>query len=287
MTRIVRCGLIQVGCGNKLPTSIPAIKKVMIDKHLKMIAQAARKKVQILCLQELFYGSYFAAEQNSRWFNMAEKVPQGTTTKLMQRLARKYKMVIIVPLMEQEVVGEYYDTAVVIDADGKYLGKYRKVHIPQSHPGFWEKFYFRPGNLGYPVFKTKFASVGIYICYDRHFPEGARIMGLKGAEIVFNPNATVRGLSEHIWELEMPALAAFNQYYVGVINRVGKEPWNTGVFYGKSYFCDPRGQIIKRAARNKEELLVADLDLDKIKEVRDNWQFYRDYRPETYGELLK
>jgi N-carbamoylputrescine amidase len=285
MSRIVRCGLIQASNVKGPDSSNAVIKKAMIDKHLKLIAQAAKKKVKILCLQEIFYGPYFAAEQNHRWYQMAEKIPQGETTQLMMKLAKKYKMVIVVPIMEETIPGEYYNTAAVIDADGKYLGKYRKTHLPHCHPGFWEKFYFKPGNLGYPVFNTKYAKIGVYLCYDRHFPEGPRVFGLKGAEIVFNPNATVAGLSEHLWKLGMPAHAAFNQFYVGVINRVGKEYWKTGEFYGTSYFADPRGQIISEASRNKDELLVADLDLDKIREVRDKWQFYRDRRPDTYYEV--
>ncbi|MEK7449913.1 MAG: nitrilase-related carbon-nitrogen hydrolase [Planctomycetota bacterium] len=286
MSKIIRCGLIQAANVKGPASSNAVIKKAMIDKHLKMITQAARQKVQILCLQEIFYGPYFAAEQNPRWYQLAEKVPEGPTTSLMRKIARKHKMVLVVPLFEEVMAGEYYNTAVVIDADGKYLGKYRKVHLPHCYPGFWEKFYFRPGNLGYPVFETKYAKIGVYLCYDRHFPEGTRIMGLKGAEIVFNPNATVSGLSEHIWTLEMPAHAAINQYFVAVINRVGKEPWPIGEFYGSSYFADPRGQVIKKAGRDKDELLVADLDLGMVRKVRDNWQFYRDRKPETYGEIL-
>jgi N-carbamoylputrescine amidase len=206
----------------------------------------------------------------------------------MQETAKKYSMVIIVPLYEVESTGVYYNTAAVIDADGTYLGKYRKNHIPQVAPGFWEKYYFRPGNLGYPVFQTKYAKVGVYICYDRHFPEGARDLGLNGAEIVFNPSATVAGLSEYLWKLEQPAHAVANGYFVGAINRVGREePWNIGEFYGQSYFCDPRGKMLAEAKRDRDELVIADLDLDVIKEVRNIWQFYRDRRPDTYGGLVK
>jgi N-carbamoylputrescine amidase len=287
MSQIVRTGLIQASNVKGPEFTNQSIKKAMIDKHLKLIKQAADKKVKILCLQEIFYGPYFAAEQNTRWYQLAEKVPNGPTTKLMQNLAKKYKMVMVVPIYEEEQTGEYYNTAVIIDADGKYLGKYRKNHLPHCYPGFWEKFYFRPGNLGYPVFQTKYAKIGVILCYDRHFPEGARILGINGAQIIFNPNATVTGLSAHIWKLVMPAHAAVNQYFVGVINRTGKEYWNTGEFYGTSYFADPRGQIIAQASRNKDEVLIADLDLDMIREVRDNWQFYRDRRPETYGDILK
>jgi beta-ureidopropionase len=286
MSRIVRGGLIQASCpvGGNRP--LAEIKKAMIDKHLKLIEQAAKKKVRVLCLQELFYGPYFCAEQNIRWYELTERVPDGPTTKLMQKIAAKHGMVIVVPVYEEQMPGLYFNTAAVIDADGSYLGKYRKHHIPHVHPGFWEKFYFTPGDLGYPVFNTQFARVGVYICYDRHFPEGARALGMNGAEIVFNPSATVAGLSEHLWELEQPAHAVANGYFVGAINRVGREkPWNIGEFYGKSYFCNPRGEIFAQASRNKDEVVIADLDLDVIGEVRKTWQFYRDRRPETYGAL--
>jgi len=286
MSRIVRCGLIQARNPLGPDQPLAKIKKAMIDKHLKLIEQAAKKKVKILCLQELFYGPYFCAEQNTRWYELVERVPEGPTIKLMQKIAAKHHMVIVVPVYEEEMAGLFFNTAAVIDADGKYLGKYRKHHIPHVHPGFWEKFYFTPGDLGYEVFETKYASVGVYICYDRHFPEGARILGLNGAEIVFNPSATVAGLSEYLWELEQPAHAVANGYFVGAINRVGTEkPWSIGEFYGKSYFCNPRGKIIAQASRDKDEVLVADLDLDMILEVRKTWQFFRDRRPETYGPL--
>src|SRR6059036_858777 len=288
MTRIVRCGLIQAKNELSPKHSLEAIKKAMIDKHVKLIEQAGRKKVQVLCLQELFYGPYFCAEQDARWYGLTERVPAGPTTQLMQKIAAKHHMVIVVPVYEEEMTGLYYNTAAVIDADGKYLGKYRKNHIPHCHPGFWEKFYFTPGDLGYPVFETRYARVGVYICYDRHFPEGARILGLNGAEIVFNPSATVAGLSEYLWELEQPAHAVANGYFVGAINRVGEEaPWKIGEFYGKSYFCDPRGKIVAQASRDKDELLVAELNLDEIQKVRDTWQFYRDRRPESYGEITR
>ncbi len=287
MSRIVRAGLIQASNVLGADKPLEKIKKAMIDKHLKLIEQAAKKKVQILCLQEIFYGPYFCAEQNSRWYELTESVPDGPTIKLMQKLAAKYRMVIIVPIYEREMTGLYYNTAAVIDADGKYLGKYRKHHIPQVAPGFWEKFYFTPGDTGYPAFQTRYARIGVYICYDRHFPEGARILGMNGAEIVFNPSATVAGLSEYLWELEQPAHAVANGYFVGALNRVGKEaPWNIGEFYGKSYFCNPRGKIIAQAGRDKDELVVADLDLDMIAEVRNVWQFFRDRRPDSYQPLV-
>jgi beta-ureidopropionase len=287
MARTVRCGIIQASCeGSPESKSLEALKKAMTRKHLRLIEQAARKKVQILCLQELFYGPYFCAEQNARWYELTERIPGGPTIQMMGKIARKHGMAMVLPIYEEEMPGVYYNTAAVIDADGKYLGKYRKHHIPHCHPGFWEKFYFTPGNLGYPVFETRYARIGVYICYDRHFPEGARILGLNGAEIVFNPSATVAGLSEYLWELEQPAHAVANGYYFAAINRVSHEkPWDIGEFYGKSYFCNPRGKIIAQASRDKDELLVADLDLDMIREVRSTWQFYRDRRPETYEQL--
>jgi len=288
MSRIVRCGLIQCQLAASSELPIAKIKKAMIDSNVAFIEQAAQKGVQILCMQELFYGPYFCAEQDIKWYAMVEKVPDGPTIKLMQKIAKKHAMVLVVPVYEEEITGMYYNTAAVIDADGAFLGKYRKHHIPQVGPGFWEKFYFKPGNTGYPVFKTRYADIGVYICYDRHFPEGARALGLHGAEIVFNPSATVAGLSEYLWELEQPAHAVANGYFVGAINRVGTEaPWNIGEFYGKSYFCDPRGKIIAQASRDKSELVVADLDLNLIQEVRQVWQFFRDRRPDSYQALVE
>jgi len=197
-------------------------------------------------------------------------------------------MAMVVPIYEEEMTGLYYNTAAVIDADGEYLGKYRKTHIPHCLPGFWEKFYFTPGNLGFPTFATKYARIGVYICYDRHFPEGARALGLNGAEIVFIPSATTKGHADYLWELEQRAHAVANGYFVGTINRVGTEPpWNIGQFFGSSYFCNPDGRILVKGSEDKDELIVADLDLDEIKEVRTHWQFYRDRRPEMYGELSK
>ena len=287
MSRNVRCGLIQAKNVLGPDHSMAEIKQAMIDKHLKLIEQAGKEKVQILCLQELFYGPYFCAEQDAKWYDLTERVPDGPTTRLMQKLAAEHHMAIVVSLYEEEMTGLYYNTAAVIDADGAYLGKYRKHHIPQVAPGFWEKFYFTPGDTGYPAFQTKYARIGVYICYDRHFPEGARILGLNGAEIVFNPSATVAGLSEYLWELEQPAHAVANGYFVGAINRVGVEkPWAIGEFYGKSYFCTPRGKIIAQGSRDKDELVVADLDLDMIAEVRKTWQFFRDRRPDSYKPLV-
>ncbi len=286
MHRITRAALIQAS--NALPdsTDVHAIKQAMIEKHVPLIAQAAERGAKICCLQEIFSGPYFCAEQETRWYETAERIPDGPTIKLMQKLAKEHSMILVVPIYEEAMTGVYYNTAAIIDEHGEYLGRYRKHHIPHCNPGFWEKFYFTPGNEGYPVFETSAGKIGIYICYDRHFPEGARALGLAGAEIVFNPSATVAGLSEYLWKLEQPAHAVANQFYVGAINRVGTEaPWNIGKFYGQSYFCDPRGQIMVEGSRDDDEVVIADLDLDVIEEVRNTWQFFRDRRPETYGPL--
>ena len=286
MPRIIKSALIQATCPFDGSSDPHSIRTAMIDKHMALIEEAAAMGVQILCMQELFYGPYFPAEQEMRWYGLTEEVPNGPTIQLMMETARRLGMVLIVPIYEVDGTGIYYNTAAVIDADGRFLGKYRKTHLPHCHPGFWEKFYFRPGNLGYPVFETAVGKVGVYLCYDRHFPEGARCFGLNGAEIVFNPSATVAGLSEYLWKIEQPAHAVANQYFIAAINRVGFEkPWNIGEFYGQSYFCDPRGQMVAVASRDKDELLIADLDLDMIQEVRNVWQFYRDRRPESYGPI--
>lgn len=288
MARIVRCGLIQAKNEVHPDRPVAEVKQAMIDKHVKLVEQAAAKGVKILCLQEIFYGPYFCAEQTIKWYDSAEKIPEGPTTQLFSQLAKKHDMVIVLPIYEEDLPGVYYNTAAVIDADGTYLGKYRKNHIPHCAPGFWEKFYFKPGNLGYPTFKTKYGTVGVYICYDRHFPEGARLLAMNGAEIIFNPSATVAGLSEYLWKLEQPAHAVANQVFVGAINRVGtEEPWNIGEFYGQSYFANPKGEFLAVGSRDQDEIVTADLDFDQIREVRNTWQFIRDRRPETYGDMVR
>jgi N-carbamoylputrescine amidase len=286
MPRKLIGGLIQ--CSNPIndaTTPLDEVRQAMIDKHLPLIDEAGKKGVQVLCLQEIFNGPYFCPSQDPRYYDMAEPVP-GPTTELIAKAAAKHKMAVVVPVYEMEMPGVLYNTAAVYDADGKYLGKYRKNHIPHTS-GFWEKYYFKPGNLGYPVFETRYARVGVYICYDRHFPEGARALGLNGAEIVFNPSATVAGLSQYLWKLEQPAHAVANGYFMGCINRTGTEaPWNIGKFYGSSYFVDPRGNFIAQANEDDDAVVVAEMDLDMIKSVRNTWQFFRDRRPETYDELV-
>jgi beta-ureidopropionase len=288
MARNVVGGLIQ--CSNPIndpAASVADIRDAMFDKHVPFIEEAGKKGVQILGLQEVFNGPYFCPSQDAKWYDLAEEIPNGPTIQRLAAYAKKYRMVMVIPIYEREMAGVYYNTAAVIDADGSYLGKYRKNHIPQVG-GFWEKFFFKPGNLGYPTFQTRYAKIGVYICYDRHFPEGARLLGLHGAEIVFNPSATVAGLSQHLWKLEQPAHAVANGYFVAASNRVGTEaPWSIGKFYGTSYFCDPRGAMLSVGSEGLDELVVAEMDLDRIEEVRRTWQFYRDRRPETYEDMTK
>ena len=276
--RNVRAALIQAQANMS--------KQDAVDKHIKMIADAAGQGAQVVGLQEIFHGPYFCAEQDAKWYDTAEP-EDGPTVSRMREVAREHGIVLIVPWYEEEQAGVYYNTACVIERDGTIVGKYRKTHIPHVGPCFWEKFYFKPGNLGYPVFDTSVGRIGLIICYDRHFPEVARELGIKGAEIVFNPSATVESLSRYLWELEQPAHAVANGFWMAASNRVGIEaPLNPAKFYGSSYFCSPRGKIIAQASDSDDEVLVADLDLDEIREVRNTWQFFRDRRPETYGELV-
>jgi len=261
-------------------------KESMIKHHEEQARLAAAAGARVICFQELFYGPYFCQVQDAKFYEYTESVP-GPTTERFAALAAELGMVIVLPVYEQEQPGVLYNTAAVIDADGRYLGKYRKHHIPNL-PGFWEKFYFRPGNSGFPVFDTAVGKIGVYICYDRHFPEGWRALGLNGAQIVFNPSATSAGLSNYLWQLEQPAAAVANEYFVGAINRVGVEELGDDDFYGTSYFVDPRGQLVGDAgARDKGDLIVRDLDLSLLDQVRNTWAFYRDRRPEAYGDLTR
>ncbi|MGA5817438.1 nitrilase-related carbon-nitrogen hydrolase [Kitasatospora sp. NPDC094028] len=279
MSQIVRAALVQ--------TRWTGDQESMIALHERYAREAAAQGAQIIGFQEVFNAPYFCQVQEPEHYRWAEAVPDGPTVRRMRELARELGLVMVLPVYEEEQTGVYYNTAAVIDADGSYLGKYRKHHIPQVK-GFWEKYYFKPGNLGWPVFDTAVGKVGVYICYDRHFPEGWRALGLAGAQIVYNPSATSRGLSAYLWQLEQPAAAVANEYYVAAINRVGTEEYGDNDFYGTSYFVDPRGQFVGDVASDKEEeLVVRDLDLDLIEQVRQQWAFYRDRRPDAYGPLAE
>ncbi len=277
MSDVVRAALVQAEWTGD--------KKSMVEKNVQYAREAADQGAQVLCFQEIFNTSYFCAVQDPRHYDEAEEIPSGPTIQRMIALAKETGMVLIVPIYERVDEGTFYNTAAVINDDGDVLGIYRKMHIPQV-AGFWEKFYFKPGNLGYPVFDTAVGRIGVYICYDRHFPEGWRALGLAGAKIVFNPAATTRGHSKYLWQLEQPAAAVANEYYIGAINRVGAENLEDTDYYGSSYFVDPRGNIVgETASDSDDEVVVRDLDMSLVSEVRRHWAFYRDRRPESYESL--
>ncbi len=279
MSQIVRSALVQAAWTGEYET--------MLDTNIQYARQAADDGARVLCFQEIFTGPYFCNVQDPSFYDLAEPIPDGPTVTAMMKVARETSMVIIVPIYERVDEGTFYNTAAVIDADGTLLGIYRKTHIPQVE-GFWEKFYFRPGNLGYPVFDTAVGRIGVYICYDRHFPEGWRELGLKGAKIVFNPSATTRGHSKYLWQLEQPAAAVANQYFVGAINRIGAEDLVDTDYYGSSYFVDPRGEIVgDTASDTRDEVVVRDLDMSDIETARRQWAFYRDRRPEVYEGIAQ
>ncbi|KGM14177.1 nitrilase-related carbon-nitrogen hydrolase [Cellulomonas bogoriensis] len=264
-------------------------KESMIALHEDYARTAAADGAQIIGFQELFYGPYFGITQDPKYYAYAESVP-GPTVDRFAALAKELGVVMVLPVYEEDQPGVLYNTAAVVDADGTYLGKYRKHHIPHL-PKFWEKFYFRPGNLGYPVFDTAVGKVGVNICYDRHFPEGWRVLGLNGAEIVFNPNASAPGISNKLWEIEQPAAAIANGYFVATNNRVGAETNEYGdeavSFYGSSYVVGPDGNYVGDVASSTDAgVILRDVDLGQIREVRERWQFYRDRRPDAYGPIV-
>ena len=265
-------------------------KESMIQKHEQFARDAAAQGAQIICFQELFYGPYFGITEDPKYYDFAEPA-DGPTVQRFAKLAKELGIVMVLPIYEEDQPGVYYNTAVVVEKDGTILGKYRKHHIPHLDK-FYEKFYFRPGNMGYPVFNTSAGKIGVYICYDRHFPEGWRELGLNGAEIVFNPNATKPGLSNRLWDLEQATAAAANGYFVAAPNRVGTEDNEYGelavTFYGTSQFADPQGNFVgERGSSEHEDMVIRDLDLDMIRQVRNQWQFYRDRRPDSYEAITK
>jgi beta-ureidopropionase len=271
----VRIALLQMNCSGK--------REENLARAENMIREAASKKAQVLLLPEVFHELFFITDLNMRYFETAEEIP-GPITTMVSNLARELGVVIVAPIYERVDRSVYYNSAAVIDADGKLLGVYRKNHIPLNTI-FYEKLYFKPGNLGYPVFNTRFGRVGILICHDRHYPEGARALALNGAEIVLIPSATPdKSLSRKVWEKELCAHAIFNEYFVAGLNRIGVE--GNYVYYGQSVVFDPSGEMMVQAGPD-EEILVADCDLDLITQRRRAWQFYRDRRPDTYGILTE
>jgi beta-ureidopropionase len=256
-----------------------------LEKASKLISEAASRGAKIACLQELFNTIYFAFEEDQKYFKWAETIP-GPTIARISEVAQRNNIAVIAPIFEKdtEVPGIFYNTAAVIDSKGKLLGKYRKTTLPQL-PHYEEKFYFRPGNLGYPVFDMKDvgAKIGLVICYDRHFLEGPRVLALKGAQVVFIPTCTA--FYPELWELELRAHASFNTLFVAGLNRCGVEfPSQTKPFYGNSMVVDPTGAVIAKAGE-RDEVLVTDIPLEKLEERRQIAPFLRDRRPETYNEI--
>jgi len=264
-------------------------KQKNIAKAKKYIAEAADNGAQIICLQELFNTTYFCYTENPDFWDLAEPIP-GPAVDEMCQVAAKNRVVLVAPIYERAMKGELYNTAVVIGPDGQIMGKYRKMSIPLVKTKTLvgnEKYYFKPGNLGFPVWQTPFGvNIGVMICYDRHFPEHARLLALNGADLVFVPTATA-GMSRYLWEIELQAHAIDNIYYIGGVNRVGFDEGGSPdqKYYGSSYFADPKGKIISQAGDETDEIVYAEIDTGIIESVRNEWGFFRDRRPEMYGGL--
>ena len=279
MGRLVTIGLVQMQWKGS--------RETMLDAHEASLRAAVEGGADVVAFQELFNAQYFCQVQDDSFLESAEVIPDGPTVERFRRLAAELEVVLVLPVFEQsDIEGIRFNSAAVIDADGTFLGCYRKQHIPQL-PGFFEKYYFRPGDGGYPVFNTRVGRIGVYICYDRHFPEGWRSLALNGAEIVFNPVATSRSLSYDLWELEARAAAAANAYFVAAVNRVGVEPLGDSDFYGRSYIASPTGEIVAGPASTQDDdILVHTIDLGEIASTRSKWQWFRDRRPDTYSGLV-
>jgi N-carbamoylputrescine amidase len=253
-----------------------------LDRAEEMLREAAGNGVKVACLQECFATWFFPQRIDPKAQELAEPIDGPSVTR-MRTLAKSIGMVLVVPFYERVMAGELYNAAAIVDADGEVMGIYRKHHLPMSSH-FNEKYYFRPGNSGFPVFDTPHGRIGVMICYDRHFPESARMLGLNGAQVVFVPTATTtRGYSRSVWEVELRAHAIANGFFLGGVNRVGTEFESS--YYGASLFIDPIGEIIAQAG-DDEEVLTADLDLTRIEAVRKVWPFYRDRRPDAVGRLV-
>jgi N-carbamoylputrescine amidase len=253
-----------------------------IAKALEMIDYAAAQGAQIVALPELFNTIYFPnRERDIKYFDLAETIP-GPAIEVVAVKARQHRLIVLAPVYEREIPGVYYNSAALVES-GALVGTYRKMHIPHSLH-LIEKFYFKPGNLGFPVFETSLAKVGVLICYDRHFPEGARALGLGGAELMLIPVASPRPQAAEVYAKELMGMAIANQFFVAAVNRVGREA--NDVFFGTSMICDPRGNVVAQASSTEEEVLLADIDLSEVARVRNSWLFYRDRRPDAYGILV-
>jgi N-carbamoylputrescine amidase len=287
--RKVKIGLIQA---KVLPKPEENLKKT-----LALAEEAVRKGAKIICTQELFKSYYFCQEENHENFQLAETIP-GPTTKAFRKFAKKHDVVVIASLFEKRAAGVYHNTAAVIDADGKMLGIYRKMHIPDD-PLYYEKFYFTPGDLGFKAFQTKYAKIGTLVCWDQWYPEGARLTAMQGAEILFYPTAigwhpsekAEHGENNHSsWEISQRAHAVANGCYVAAVNRVGHEAPAGGdgiEFWGQSFVAGTSGQILAKGSVDEEEVLVVEVDLNKVDVTRTHWPFLRDRRIDAYGDLTK
>lgn len=280
----VKLALIQMKCSEN--------PEANLAKAASLIERAAKQGAQIICLQELFRSLYFCQEENPEHFKLAEKIP-GHTTEALQKIARARKVVIIASLFEKRTQGIYHNTAVLIDANGALLGKYRKMHIPDD-PSYYEKFYFTPGDLGFGAYDTRYGKIGVCVCWDQWFPEAARLTALQGAQILFYPTTIgwhvdekhEVNLAQHsAWETIQRAHAIANGVFVAATNRVGRE--GNQKFWGQSFVADPFGRVIGRASSEKEEVLYVNCDFEKIDETRENWPFLRDRRIDAYTELTK
>ena len=256
-------------------------KERNISKACRLAALAAEKGAKMICFQQLANTFWFPMDIQAENMALAEEVP-GESSEALREIAQKYETVIILPLFEKDPNEGYFNSAVVIDADGEILGKYRKIHVPQI-PLWEEKAYFQPGNRGFPVFPTRYARVGIQICWDNFFPEGSRILALKGAQIIFAPTAAAFD-SHAKWEKVICANAATSEVFIFRVNRVGKEPKQN--FYGKSFCVNPEGELVDQPSGAQEGVVMAEIDLSEIERTRRVWTFWRDRRPETYPELL-
>jgi N-carbamoylputrescine amidase len=290
MSQKFTIGLIQSAFGKDT--------KANLKKAISWIEKAAKDGAQVICLPELFRSQYFCQREDIQNFSLAETIP-GPSTEAISQVARKNKVSVIVPLFEKRSSGVYHNSLVVIDIDGKILGTYRKMHIPDD-PGFYEKFYFTPGDLGYKYFKTSFGNIGTLICWDQWYPEAARLTALQGASVLFYPTAIgwhpfekeEHGEAQYeSWLAVQKGHAVANGVYVAAVNRIGLEKVNedsTGIeFWGQSFVCDPQGIIIAQASVDKEEIILAEVDINRIEYIRQNWPFLRDRRIDSYGDITK
>jgi N-carbamoylputrescine amidase len=284
--KIVNIGIVQMACTAKPEENL--------DKAIAGIKEAASKGAQIICLQELFLSLYFCDVEDYDNFKLAEPIP-GPSTERLSSVAKELGVVIIASLFEKRAQGIYHNTTAVLDADGSYLGKYRKMHIPDD-PAYYEKFYFTPGDLGYKIFKTRYATIGVLICWDQWYPEGARITSLMGAEVLFYPTAIGWATSQDeatnseqfdAWQTIQKSHAVANGLYVVSVNRVGFEQQGAMKFWGGSFIANPFGRVLLQASHDKEEVHVLPVDLDKTDSYRTHWPFLRDRRIDSYQPITK